>query len=185
MYLNLGYGSILNELEVSRNTNTKLLDQTAYLQKKIEDFTKLLSEKGLTFEEATATITVVKGDATVNEGVAASATNAAAENHHTFSASAPSSRPGVCRKELKNFLKMVQGVMGSDPTLQTECTKQIRGLIDRYTQPVINSSLVKHCLQFLQRDNNLALQYEAAWTLSFIVIESWEHVSLLVFASSF
>ncbi|KAL3809142.1 hypothetical protein ACHAXA_007245 [Cyclostephanos tholiformis] len=51
------------ELEATQEANTKLAGQTAFLQKKIDDITKLLTEKGLAFEEATATINALKEDA--------------------------------------------------------------------------------------------------------------------------
>jgi hypothetical protein len=90
--------------------------------------------------------------------------------------------------KLENLPQMVQGVMGSDPALQTECTTQFRRLLSIEKNPpiqqVIDSGVVPRFVEFLRRDDNPALQFEAAWALTNIASGTSEHVScFFVFAS--
>ena len=72
--------------------------------------------------------------------------------------------------KLENLPQMVAGVMGNDPAIQSECTTQFRRLlfIDKNPpiQQVIDSGVVPRFVEFLQRDDNPALQSEAAWALT-------------------
>jgi len=72
--------------------------------------------------------------------------------------------------KLENLPQMVQGVMGNDPAVQTECTTQFRRLLSIEKNPpiqqVIDSGVVPRFVEFLQRDDNPALQFEAAWALT-------------------
>ena len=83
--------------------------------------------------------------------------------------------------KLENLPQMVMGVMGSDPALQTECTTQFRRLLSIEKNPpiqqVIDSGVVPRFVMFLQRDDNPALQFEAAWALTNIASGTSEHVS--------
>jgi hypothetical protein len=93
----------------------------------------------------------------------------------------PSSGMGGPNK-LENLPQMVQGVMGSDPALQTECTTQFRRLLSIEKNPpiqqVIDSGVVPRFVEFLRRDDNPALQFEAAWALTNIASGTSEHVSI-------
>ena len=68
--------------------------------------------------------------------------------------------------KLENLPQMVSGVMGNDPAIQTECTTQFRRLLSIEKNPpiqqVIDSGVVPRFVEFLQRDDNPALQFEAA-----------------------
>lgn len=94
----------------------------------------------------------------------------------------PSSGMGGQNK-LENLPQMIQGVMGSDPALQTECTTQFRRLLSIEKNPpiqqVIDSGVVPRFVEFLRRDDNPALQFEAAWALTNIASGTSEHVSVV------
>jgi bacterioferritin (cytochrome b1) len=69
-FLHVGHKSkqssrTMSLLEAIHDVNTKLMGETACLQKHIDDITKLLKEKELAFEEAAATIAQLSAD--VNE----------------------------------------------------------------------------------------------------------------------
>lgn len=72
--------------------------------------------------------------------------------------------------KLENLPQMVEGVMGDDPAVQTECTTQFRRLLSIEKNPpiqqVIDSGVVPRFVEFLQRDDSPALQFEAAWALT-------------------
>ncbi|KAL3805766.1 hypothetical protein ACHAW5_005978 [Stephanodiscus triporus] len=91
---------------------------------------------------------------------------------------------GSNNNKLDNLPQMVQGVMGSDPALQTECTTQFRRLLSIEKNPpiqrVIESGVVPRFVEFLQRDDNPALQFEAAWALTNIASGTSEHTKVVM-----
>jgi len=95
---------------------------------------------------------------------------------------APPSAPGA--NKLENLPQMVQGVMGEDPAIQTECTTQFRRLLSIEKNPpiqqVIESGVVPRFVEFLQRDDNPALQFEAAWALTNIASGTSEHTKVVM-----
>lgn len=64
--------------------------------------------------------------------------------------------------KLEQLPAMVQGVMGNDPAVQTESTTQFRRLLSIEKNPpiqqVIDAGVVPRFVEFLQRDDNPALQ---------------------------
>ena len=86
--------------------------------------------------------------------------------------------------KLENLPQMVQGVMGTDPAIQTECTTQFRRLLSIEKNPpiqqVIDSGVVPRFVEFLQRDDNPALQFEAAWALTNIASGTSEHTKVVM-----
>jgi len=86
--------------------------------------------------------------------------------------------------KLENLPQMVQGVMGNDPAVQTECTTQFRRLLSIEKNPpiqqVIDSGVVPRFVEFLQRDDNPALQFEAAWALTNIASGTSEHTKVVM-----
>jgi len=86
--------------------------------------------------------------------------------------------------KLENLPQMVQGVMGEDPAVQTECTTQFRRLLSIEKNPpiqqVIDSGVVPRFVEFLQRDDNPALQFEAAWALTNIASGTSEHTKVVM-----
>lgn len=72
--------------------------------------------------------------------------------------------------KLEQLAAIVAGVNGSDPNLQTECTTQFRRLLSIEKNPpiqqVIDSGVVPRFVEFLSRDDNPPLQFEAAWALT-------------------
>jgi len=97
----------------------------------------------------------------------------------------PSLRPmGVTANRLEQLPQMVQGVMGDDPAQQTEATTQFRRLLSIEKNPpiqqVIDSGVVPRFVDFLQRDDNPALQFEAAWALTNIASGTSEHTKVVM-----
>ena len=86
--------------------------------------------------------------------------------------------------KLENLPQMVAGVMGADPAVQTECTTQFRRLLSIEKNPpiqqVIDSGVVPRFVEFLQRDDNPALQFEAAWALTNIASGTSEHTKVVM-----
>ena len=91
---------------------------------------------------------------------------------------------GLGNNKLENLPQMVTGVMGSDPALQTECTTLFRRLLSIEKNPpiqqVIDSGVVPRFVEFLQRDDNPALQFEAAWALTNIASGTSEHTKVVM-----
>eukprot|EP00538_Stauroneis_constricta_P000671 CAMPEP_0119546642 /NCGR_PEP_ID=MMETSP1352-20130426/972_1 /TAXON_ID=265584 /ORGANISM="Stauroneis constricta, Strain CCMP1120" /LENGTH=558 /DNA_ID=CAMNT_0007591363 /DNA_START=104 /DNA_END=1780 /DNA_ORIENTATION=+ len=86
--------------------------------------------------------------------------------------------------KLEALPTMVQGVMGNDPAVQTECTTQFRRLLSIEKNPpiqqVIDSGVVPRFVEFLQRDDNPALQFEAAWALTNIASGTSDHTKVVM-----
>jgi importin subunit alpha-1 len=94
------------------------------------------------------------------------------------------SSPFPGSNKLENLPQMVAGVSGNDPTVQTECTTQFRRLLSIEKNPpiqqVIESGVVPRFVEFLQRDDNPALQFEAAWALTNIASGTSEHTKVVM-----
>lgn len=90
----------------------------------------------------------------------------------------------AANSKLENLPQMIQGVMGNDPAIQTECTTQFRRLLSIEKNPpiqqVIDSGVVPRFVEFLQRDDNPALQFEAAWALTNIASGTSEHTKVVM-----
>jgi len=86
--------------------------------------------------------------------------------------------------KLENMPQMIAGVMGNDPALQTDCTTQFRRLLSIEKNPpiqqVIDSGVVPRFVEFLQREDNPALQFEAAWALTNIASGTSEHTRVVM-----
>lgn len=88
----------------------------------------------------------------------------------------------IAQSKLEQLPAMVQGVMGNDPAVQTECTTQFRRLLSIEKNPpiqqVIDTGVVPRFVEFLQRDDNPALQFEAAWALTNIASGTSDHTKV-------
>jgi hypothetical protein len=86
--------------------------------------------------------------------------------------------------KLENLPAMVAGVMSNDPQLQVECTTQFRRLLSIEKNPpiqaVIDTGVIPRFVEFLQRDDNPALQFEAAWGLTNIASGTSEHTKVVM-----
>eukprot|EP00586_Coscinodiscus_wailesii_P000077 CAMPEP_0172478006 /NCGR_PEP_ID=MMETSP1066-20121228/1680_1 /TAXON_ID=671091 /ORGANISM="Coscinodiscus wailesii, Strain CCMP2513" /LENGTH=564 /DNA_ID=CAMNT_0013237173 /DNA_START=29 /DNA_END=1723 /DNA_ORIENTATION=- len=123
------------------------------------------------------------------------AANMLASNSQSIPGAVPSAQPmmdesggasfgGSSATRLENLPQMVAGVMGNDPSQQTECTTQFRRLLSIEKNPpiqqVIDSGVVPRFVEFLQRDDNPALQFEAAWALTNIASGTSEHTKVVM-----
>jgi len=92
--------------------------------------------------------------------------------------------PMTATSKLENLPQMVQGVMTDDAQQQTECTTQFRRLLSIEKNPpiqqVIDAGVVPRFVEFLQRDDNPALQFEAAWALTNIASGTSEHTAVVM-----
>eukprot|EP00536_Pseudo-nitzschia_multiseries_P014724 jgi/Psemu1/39955/gm1.39955_g len=90
----------------------------------------------------------------------------------------------IPQSKLEQLPAMVEGVMGNDPAIQTECTTQFRRLLSIEKNPpiqnVIDAGVVPRFVEFLQRDDNPALQFEAAWALTNIASGTSDHTKVVM-----
>ena len=90
----------------------------------------------------------------------------------------------MTQSKLEQLPTMVEGVMGNDPAVQTECTTQFRRLLSIEKNPpiqnVIDAGVVPRFVEFLQRDDNPALQFEAAWALTNIASGTSDHTKVVM-----
>ena len=91
---------------------------------------------------------------------------------------------GTNSDKLESLPQMIQGVMSHDAQLQTECTTQFRRLLSIEKNPpiqqVIESGVVPRFVEFLSRDDNPALQFEAAWALTNIASGTSDHTKVVM-----
>lgn len=94
----------------------------------------------------------------------------------------PLSRAAVTK--LEQLPNMVAGIMGQDPQVQVECTTQFRRLLSIEKNPpiqqVIDTGVVPRFVEFLGRDDNPALQFEAAWALTNIASGTSDHTKVVM-----
>ena len=90
--------------------------------------------------------------------------------------------PANLANKLENLPNMVQGVMGNDQAVQTDCTTQFRRLLSIEKNPpiqqVINSGVVPRFVGFLSREDVPGLQFESAWALTNIASGTSDHTRL-------
>lgn len=86
--------------------------------------------------------------------------------------------------KLENLPQMIQGVLGDDQAQQIERTTEFRRLLSIEKNPpiqqVIDSGVVPRFVDFLRRDDNPALQFEAAWALTNIASGTSEHTKVVI-----
>ena len=92
--------------------------------------------------------------------------------------------PANLANKLENLPNMVQGVMGNDQAVQTDCTTQFRRLLSIEKNPpiqqVINSGVVPRFVGFLSREDVPGLQFESAWALTNIASGTSDHTRVVI-----
>jgi HEAT repeat protein len=106
------------------------------------------------------------------------------ETAGSASGAAPTPVSRAAATKLEQLPNMVNGVMGNDPQVQVECTTQFRRLLSIEKNPpiqqVIDTGVVPRFVEFLGRDDNPALQFEAAWALTNIASGTSEHTKVVM-----
>jgi len=91
---------------------------------------------------------------------------------------------GLVDTKLESLSDMVAGVWSDDLALQLKYTTQIRALLSRARDPlideVIDSGVVPRFVEFLKKEDNPKIQYEAAWALTNIVSGTSNHTKVVV-----
>jgi len=92
--------------------------------------------------------------------------------------------PASLANKLENLPNMVQGVMGNDQAVQTDCTTQFRRLLSIEKNPpiqqVITSGVVPRFVEFLSREDVPGLQFESAWALTNIASGTSDHTRVVI-----
>jgi importin subunit alpha-1 len=97
-------------------------------------------------------------------------------------------RRSDAQTKLERLHMMVKGIMGNDPVVQTKCTFRFRRLLSRVKNPqiqnVIDAGVVPRFVEFLKRDDNPMLQFEAAWALTNITAGTSDHTKAVMEAGA-
>mmetsp|Transcript_18873 Transcript_18873/g.58113 ORF Transcript_18873/g.58113 Transcript_18873/m.58113 type:complete len:531 (-) Transcript_18873:428-2020(-) len=87
-------------------------------------------------------------------------------------------------QKLEQLPQLVQGVHSLDPNVHLEATTQFRKLLSIERNPpiqmVIDAGVVPRLVQFLQKDESPALQFEAAWALTNIASGTSDHTRVVI-----
>merc|ERR1719253_1189590 len=87
-------------------------------------------------------------------------------------------------QKLEQLPNLVAGVHSLDPGVHLEATTQFRKLLSIERNPpiqmVIDAGVVPRFVEFLQRDDTPALQFEAAWALTNIASGTSEHTRVVI-----
>jgi importin subunit alpha-1 len=96
----------------------------------------------------------------------------------------PSHTDPSVQQRLEQLPQMVAGIHSMDQAVQLDVTTQFRKLlsIERHPpiQQVIDAHVVPKFVEFLHRDGNPALQFEAAWALTNIASGTSEHTRVVI-----
>lgn len=101
------------------------------------------------------------------------------EDANNVVADSSESQPNMTASKLEQLPAMVAGVMGNDPVMQVDATTKFRRMLSIEKNPpiqqVIDAGVVPRFVEFLQRDDNPALQYVLLKLFVFCVVQAFLH----------
>ena len=96
----------------------------------------------------------------------------------------PAQMDATVVQKLEQLPNLVAGVHSMDPSVHLEATTQFRKLLSIERNPpiqtVIDAGVVPRLVQFLQKDDAPALQFEAAWALTNIASGTSDHTRVVI-----
>ena len=100
----------------------------------------------------------------------------------------PAQMDATVVQKLEQLPNLVAGVHSMDPSVHLEATTQFRKLLSIERNPpiqtVIDAGVVPRLVQFLQKDDAPALQFEAAWALTNIASGTSQQTQAVVEADA-
>jgi Armadillo/beta-catenin-like repeat len=119
----------------------------------------------------------------MNSGYSMTAGTIDDANHDATTTGPNNGRSSTAVPTLEQLPAMVAGVMGDDPVVYVECTKQFRRLLSVENPPiqeVIDSGVLERFVYFLLDDECPEAQIDAAWILASIASGTPDHLQAVV-----